>query len=49
MTLEDAIKHCEDKACGTSLCNKEHKQLAKWLKELKQYRKRLHYVQKTNR
>ena len=34
MTLEEAIKHCEEKACGDSECNREHKQLAEWLKEL---------------
>lgn len=40
MTLEEAIKHCEEIAenrcdeCGT-----EHRQLKEWLKELQAYRK----------
>ena len=39
MTLEEAIKHCEERAkCGSS-CGKEHKQLAEWLRELKVFRK----------
>ena len=43
MTLEEAIKHCEDVAedrcgCGED-CVEEHRQLAKWLKELKERRK----------
>ena len=28
MTLEEAIEHCEQKACGNDECSKEHKQLA---------------------
>ncbi len=40
MTLEEAIKHCEEKSRGTSTCNLEHQQLAEWLKELKEYRKK---------
>ena len=44
MTLEEAIKHCEDVAdtpCFTdeeARCYSEHRQLAEWLKELKQLR-----------
>lgn len=39
MTLDQAIKHCEEKAeCKDSECSKEHAQLAEWLKELKYYR-----------
>lgn len=34
MTLEEAIKHCEEKSCGEGQCAIEHKQLADWLKEL---------------
>lgn len=34
MTLEEAIEHCEQKACGNDECPKERKQLAEWLKEL---------------
>ena len=34
MTLEEAIEHCEEKACGSRECAKEHRQLAEWLKEL---------------
>ena len=38
MLLEEAIKHCEEKAkCGDS-CGMEHKQLAEWLRELMQLR-----------
>lgn len=39
MTLDQAIKHCEEKAeCKDGECSKEHVQLAEWLKELKYYR-----------
>lgn len=42
MTLDEAIKHCEDVAedrCGCAEdCVNEHRQLAEWLKELKAYR-----------
>lgn len=38
MTLDEAIKHCEDKSAGCSKCADEHKQLAEWLKELKSLR-----------
>ena len=34
MTLEEAIIHCEKKACDNIECSTEHKQLAEWLKEL---------------
>lgn len=38
MLIEEAIKHCEEKAkCGDS-CGREHKQLADWLRELMQLR-----------
>lgn len=36
MTLEEAIRHCEEKSCGNSECAAEHRQLAEWLTELKQ-------------
>ena len=35
MTLDEAIKHCEDKSVGCGKCADEHRQLAEWLKELK--------------
>lgn len=44
MSLDDAIKHCEEVAdtpCFTdeeAKCYSEHKQLAEWLKELKELR-----------
>lgn len=44
MTLDEAIKHCEEVAdtpCFTdeeARCYSEHRQLAEWLKELKAYR-----------
>lgn len=37
MTLEEAIKHCEEKINCTE-CGMQHKQLAEWLKELKSLR-----------
>ena len=42
MTLDEAIKHCEDVAndragCAND-CVEEHGQLVEWLKELKAYR-----------
>ena len=41
MTLDEAIKHAEEKAkLGCSECAKEHRELAAWLKELKWYRER---------
>ena len=48
MTLDEAIKHCEEKAqCGTA-CGMEHKQLAEWLKELKIIRKKYIKLKKEN-
>ena len=49
MTLEEAIKHCEEvaeeakrtpciKGGLVEKCGQEHEQLAEWLKELKAYR-----------
>ncbi len=38
MTLEEAIIHCKEKACGNTQCALEHRQLAQWLKELKEYK-----------
>lgn len=41
MTLDEAITHCEEvskSACGK--CAEEHRQLAKWLKELRERRMR---------
>lgn len=46
MTLEEAIKHCEDVAdydCFTDeqrKCSEEHRQLADWLRELKERREK---------
>ena len=37
LTLDEAIEHCLEKANYTE-CGKEHKQLAEWLKELKEYK-----------
>lgn len=39
MTLEEAIIHCKEKACGNTQCALEHRQLAEWLQELQEYRK----------
>ena len=38
MLLEEAIKHCEEKALCGDACGLEHKQLANWLRELMQLR-----------
>lgn len=39
MTLDDAIKHCQQVANESECeCANEHKQLAEWLKELKKFR-----------
>lgn len=43
MTIDEAIKHCEDKSRDESICvgcRADHKQLAGWLKELKKLRKK---------
>ena len=40
MTLDEAIKHCEEvaeKDCICEECASEHRQLAEWLKELQNY------------
>ena len=52
MTIDEAIEHCEnvarDKLESSSQvcvrCGKEHRQLAMWLKELKEYKKWLKIV-----
>ena len=40
MTLNEAIKHCEEKSkeLGCTKYGKEYTQLSEWLKELKRYR-----------
>ena len=42
MTLEDAIKHCEEiaRTCENEKCSIEHNQLKEWLIELKMYREK---------
>lgn len=45
MTLEEAIQHCEEVAkerCDA--CGAEHKQLAKWMRELKFRRKAMNWM-----
>ena len=39
MTIEEAIKHCEENVCDNSECSLEHKQLAEWLKELQELKR----------
>lgn len=41
MTIEDAIKHCEDVAnhCNNEQCSLDHMQLKEWLVELVERRK----------
>ena len=41
MTLDEAIRHAEEKACGNTGCAEEYRQLAKWLKELNIYKEYL--------
>ncbi len=44
MTLEEAINHCYevlDRVDMCDECKEEHKQLAKWLEELKENREKL--------
>lgn len=49
MTIDEAIKHCNEVAGGTlcegtvnhKACRAEHKQLAEWLQELKRTREQL--------
>ena len=36
MSLDEAIEHCKEKSCGNNACALEHKQLEKWLIELKE-------------
>lgn len=40
MSLREAITHAEDVAntCSDKKCGQQHRQLAKWLKELQAYR-----------
>lgn len=38
MTLDEAIQHCGEKACGNTACADEHRQLKAWLEELKRLR-----------
>ena len=39
LTIDEAIAHCKEKSCGNSACASQHKQLAQWLTELKEYKK----------
>ena len=46
MTLDEAIKHCEDvvganEVLGDAECAADHRQLAEWLKELKEAKRLL--------
>lgn len=36
MSLDEAIEHCKERSCGNNACSLEHKQLEKWLTELKE-------------
>lgn len=46
MTIDEAIKHCEEIGLGCDKCADEHKQLAEWLKELKESENLIHYISK---
>ena len=51
MTLEQAIEHAEDMAKSAigCECRDEHRQLAEWLKELKQLREQVSSSEKPNK
>lgn len=38
MTIDEAIEHAEERACGNDQCAKDHAQLADWLRELRRAR-----------
>lgn len=38
MTIDEAIGHAEERACGNDQCAKDHAQLADWLRELRRAR-----------
>ena len=38
MTLDEAIEHADERACGNDQCAKDHAQLADWLRELREAR-----------
>ena len=38
MTIDEAIEHVEERACGNDQCAKDHAQLADWLRELRRAR-----------
>ena len=40
MNLDEAIQHCKEKEDECTECGKEHRQLRKWLEELKEYKSR---------
>ncbi len=44
MTLTEAIKHASEKGQGESQCAKDHRQLAEWLKELRDLRTEVQYL-----
>lgn len=49
MKIDEAIKHAEDTAsvCNyKTKCHKEHKQLARWLRELKDRRRQMRWMEK---
>ena len=51
MTLDEAIIHAKELSENQSICKdcrEEHKQLAAWLEELKQYKEEQQEVQETN-
>ena len=51
MTLDEAIRHCEEVAegCSGTECKADHRQLAEWLKELKERREHFADVGKMER
>jgi len=48
MTIDEAIEHCENTACrlGFTECGKDHRQLAEWLKELKELREDIQAIER---
>lgn len=49
MSLDEAIEHCKGKSCGNNVCALEHKQLEKWLTELKKLKEQKPWSQEDER
>lgn len=49
MTLDEAIRHAENEAGCDTECQREHKQLADWLRQLKEYDENVKYLLDTTK